>query len=64
MELKSGMPQKKGNQPGPAHVYNKKSLRNQEMEIARQAERAYEHFVTQWETWPRQVRGRSRSAGL
>lgn len=65
MELKSGMPQKKGNQPGPTHAYNIKTLRDQEMEIARHAERAYEQFVAQWQTRPKdKVRGRLKSAGL
>jgi transposase len=63
MELQSGQPQKKGNKPGPAHAYNVKALRNQEMDIARHAEQAYEHFVAQWETRPK-VRGRSKPAGL
>jgi transposase len=65
MELKSGMPQKKGNQPGSAHAYNSKILRDQEMEIARHAEWAYEQFVAQWQTRPKdKVRGRLKSAGL
>ena len=64
MELKAGMPQEKGNKPGPAHTYNIKALRDQEMEIARHAERAYEQFVAQWETRPKRVRGRSRPTGL
>lgn len=64
MELKAGRPQAKGNKPGPAYAYNVKALRNQELEIARQAERAYEQFVAQWEARPKKVRGRSRSAGL
>jgi hypothetical protein len=63
MELKAGKPQKKGNKPGPAHAYNIKALRDQEMDIARRAEQAYEQFVAQWETRPK-VRGRSKSAGL
>nr|WP_206069783.1 IS110 family transposase [Novosphingobium olei] len=63
MELKAGKPQRKGNQPGPAHAYNIKKLRDQEMEIARHAEQAYEQFVAQWETRPK-VRGRSKPAGL
>src|SRR3546814_9129961 len=53
MELKAGRPQEKGNQPGPAHAYNIKTLRNQEIQIARQAEHAYEQFVAQWETRPK-----------
>ena len=64
MELKAGRPQAKGNKPGPAYAYNVKALRNEELEIARQAERAYEQFVAQWENRPKKVRGRSRSAGL
>ncbi|CAN5426009.1 IS110 family transposase [soil metagenome] len=63
MELRSGQPQKKGNKPGPAHAYNIKALRDQEMDVARHAEQAYEHFVAQWETRPK-VRGRSKSEGL
>lgn len=63
MELKAGKPQKKGNKPGPAYAYNVKALRDQEMDIARHAEQAYEQFVAQWETRPK-VRGRSKPAGL
>ncbi|MGO4339668.1 IS110 family transposase [Labrys sp. KB_33_2] len=64
MELKAGGRQRKGNQPGPAHAYNIKTLRDQEMEVARNAERNYEQFVAQWQTRPKRVRGRSKSAGL
>ena len=63
MELQSGKPQQKGNKAGPAHAYNVKALREQEMEVARHAEQAYEHFVAQWQTRPK-VRERSRSEGL
>lgn len=63
MELQSGKPQQKGNKPGPARAYNVKALREQEMEVARHAEQAYEHFVAQWQTRPK-VRGRSKSEGL
>lgn len=63
MELKAGQSQRKGNQPGPAHAYNIKKLRDQEMVAARHAEQAYEQFVAQWETRPK-VRGRSKPAGL
>ena len=63
MELQAGQPQKKGNRPGPAYAYNVKAIRNQEMDIARYAEQAYEHFVAQWETRPK-VRGRLKPAGL
>lgn len=48
LELKAGQPVRKGNQPGPAHAYNIKALRDQEMAIATQAERAYEQFIGQW----------------
>ncbi|MDB5577644.1 MAG: hypothetical protein JWR80_2820 [Bradyrhizobium sp.] len=44
MELQSGQPQKKGSKPGPAHAYNVKALRDQEM-VARHAEHAFEHFL-------------------
>ncbi len=63
MELQAGQPQKKGNKPGPAYAYNVKALRDQEMDVARHAEQAYEHFVAQWETRPK-VRGRSKPAEL
>ena len=48
MELQAGQPARKGNQRGPAYAYNVKELRNREMLVATQAERAYEHFVGQW----------------
>jgi transposase len=52
LELQAGRPMKKGNQRGPAYAYNVKALRNQEMAIAEQAERAYQHFVAQWQPNP------------
>ena len=52
MKLKAGKPQKKGNQRGPAYAYNVKALREQEMQLADQAEQSYEHFVEQWLTRP------------
>ena len=62
MELQAGQPQSKGNKPGSAHAYNVKALREQEMEVARHAERAYEHFVAQWKTRPgRDAHGRLKS---
>ena len=65
MELQAGKPQKKGNRRGPAYAYNVKALREQEMRIAEQAERSYEHLVAHWQ--PRHpkagVRGRLKSAG-
>jgi hypothetical protein len=47
LELQAGRPMKKGNRAGSAHAYNVKALRDQEMAIAEQAERAYEQFVGQ-----------------
>jgi len=52
MELRAGLPQKKGNQRGPAYAYYVKELRAQEAEVARQAERAYEQFVSRWKSRP------------
>jgi len=51
---------KKGNQRGPTFAYNVKALRNQEIAIAEQAERAYEHLVGEWRQKP--VKRRTRSA--
>src|SRR5215208_5417008 len=48
MEPQAGQPARKGNQRGPAFAYNVKELRNREMLVATQAERAYEHFVGRW----------------
>ena len=45
LELQAGRPVRKGNKRGPAHAYNVKALRDQEVVIAEQAERAYEHLV-------------------
>jgi transposase len=50
MELQAGKPQRKGNQRGPAYAYNVKVLRDQEMQIAEQAERNYARFVARWKT--------------
>jgi hypothetical protein len=48
MELQAGMPAKKGNKRGPVYAYNVKELRERETEVARHAERAYEHFISEW----------------
>jgi hypothetical protein len=66
MELQAGRPQKKGNRRGPAYAYNVKELREQEMNVARHAEAAYEHFVERWSPRPPKgvVRGRLKPAGL
>jgi transposase len=60
MELQAGRPHKKGNKRGPAYAYNVKALREQEMRIAKQAERSYEHFVDQWRTRPSPDTARGR----
>ena len=49
LELLAGKPKKKGNRRGPAYAYNVKALRRQEMQLAEQAEKSYEHFVSQWQ---------------
>jgi hypothetical protein len=59
LELQAGRPMKKGNKRGSAFAYNVKALRNQEMAIAEQAERAYEHFIRQWRQKPMKRRTRS-----
>lgn len=66
MELQAGLPQKKGNRRGPAYAYNVKELRDQERQLAQQAERDYERFVERWRTrGPMSgVRGRLKPAGL
>lgn len=66
MELQAGHPQKKGNRRGPAYAYNVKELRDQERQLAQQAERDYERFVERWRTrGPASgVRGRLKPAGL
>jgi transposase len=65
MELQAGRPQQKGNRRGTAYAYNIKALRDQEMQLAKQAERSYEHFVSQWKSRPPKdkVRGRLNPAG-
>jgi hypothetical protein len=60
MELQAGRPQKKGNKPGPAHAYNVKALREQEMRIAEQAARSYERFVERWKPRPAKDEVRER----
>ncbi|MBB4399220.1 transposase [Bradyrhizobium sp. ERR14] len=65
MELQAGRAQKKGNTRGSAYAYNIKQLRDQEMHVAEQAQRRYEHFVEAWR--PRspkeKARGRLNPAG-
>ncbi|WP_198137033.1 IS110 family transposase [Nitrobacter hamburgensis] len=65
MELQAGRPQKKGNTRGPAYAYNVKKLRNQEMRVAEQAQKGYEHFVEAWRPRPpKKARGRLNPARL
>jgi transposase len=58
MELQAGQPAVKGNRRGAAYAYNVKELRDREIDIARQAEQAYEQFVRGW-----QRRGAKRRTG-
>ena len=60
MELQAGKPQRKGNQRGSAYAYNVKTLRDQEMQIAEQAERNYTRFVARWKTRPSKAEVRER----
>ncbi len=60
MELQAGKPQKKGNRRGPAYAYNVKALRDQEQQLARQAERNYASFVDRWTTRPSKGEARDR----
>jgi transposase len=60
MELQSGRPQRKGNQRGPAYAYNVKALRDQELQLAQQAERNYARFVDRWRTRPPKGEARER----
>lgn len=53
LELQAGRPEQKGNRRGAAYAYNVKALRTQEMAIAEQAERVYEHAVKRWQDRPR-----------
>ena len=56
--------ERKGNRRGPAYAYNVKALREQEMQIARQAEQSYERFAATWRPRPPRdrVRGRLKPA--
>jgi len=42
----------KSNRRGPAYAYNVKALRDQEMQIAEQAERNYARFIARWKARP------------
>ena len=64
MELQAGRPQQKGKRRGPAYACNVKALREQEIQLARQAELSYERFVAAWRPRPprQRVRGRLKPA--
>jgi hypothetical protein len=62
LELQAGRPMQKGNQRGPAFASNVKALRNQELAVAEQAERAYQHFVAQWQPKPTMKRRATNTA--
>lgn len=49
MELQAGQPARKGNKRGSTYTYNVKELRHREIDIARQAEQAYEQLVRGWQ---------------
>ncbi|WP_292243415.1 hypothetical protein [Mesorhizobium sp.] len=58
MEPQVGKPHKKGNKSGPSHAYHVKELRDQEMQIARRAQKVYEHFIEAWRPRPPKERAR------
>ena len=60
LQLQAGLPQKKGNQRGPAHAYNVKALRDQELTLVQQAERNYARFVDRWRARPPKGEARER----
>ena len=57
MELQAGRPQQKGNRRGSAYAYNVKALRDQELELAKRAERNYARFVKSLENASAERRG-------
>ena len=59
-ERQAGRPQKKGDQRRPAYSHNVKALRDQELELAQQAERSYTRFVDRWRTPPPKGQARER----
>ncbi|WP_457094951.1 hypothetical protein [Microvirga sp. P5_D2] len=50
--MQAGQPAQKGNKRGPAYSSNVKEFRDRKMKAARQAEKAYERFVAQWQPRP------------
>jgi hypothetical protein len=49
LELAAGAPSRRGNYRIPGAAYNDKQRRNEEKQIAEQAERAYQVFVAHWQ---------------
>jgi len=49
MELQAGQPMRRSNKRRTSHAYHVEELRNQQIEVARQAEGAYEHPVRNWQ---------------
>jgi transposase len=50
LELAAGSPSRRGNYRTPGAAYNDKQRRNEEKEVAQQAERTYQVFVAHWQT--------------
>lgn len=50
LELRAGQPARRGGPPGPAASYSLKTVRDRERAILEQAETAYQHMVTGWQT--------------
>jgi transposase len=49
LELAAGAPSRRGNYRTPGAAYNHKQRRNEEKQLAEQAERAYQVFVAHWQ---------------
>jgi hypothetical protein len=49
LELAAGSPSRRGNYRTPGAAYNDKQRRNEEKEVAQQAERTYQVFVAHWQ---------------
>jgi transposase len=52
VELAAGEPAAKGREPGRAHAYNSKEVRQRERAWLEQTESAYTRFVANWQTKP------------
>ncbi|MDI6773578.1 MAG: IS110 family transposase [bacterium] len=48
IELRAGVPQQSGRR-GSAYAYNRKELRQRELAVCAQAERAYQHLTARWQ---------------